>query len=134
MPVGEEGSGWSGDSSTVQVVHLLWFGLHFDHFILEVILTNFVFSGILTKVKSIGGHTALVVAMEWKRELVVKVFFDHLLPPSSTFFHLLPHNPRFLFLTNLACRSNLIQTPELAPPGNSAVFQAEERGRLPVGG
>ena len=25
--------------------------------------------------KSIGGHTALVVAMEWKRELVVKVFF-----------------------------------------------------------
>ena len=26
--------------------------------------------------KSIGGHTALVVAMEWKRELVVKVLFD----------------------------------------------------------
>ena len=60
--------------------------------------------------------------------------FFHLLPPSSTFFHLLPHNPRFLFLTNLACRSNLIQTPELAPPGNSAVFQAEERGRLDAGG
>ena len=28
--------------------------------------------------KSIGGHTALVVAMEWKRELVVKVFHLHL--------------------------------------------------------
>ena len=32
------------------------------------------FSGILTTLKSIGGHTPLVVAMEWRRELVAKVF------------------------------------------------------------
>ena len=42
------------------------------------------FSGIQTKVKSIGGHTALVVAMEWKRELVVKVFHLHLFNLSVT--------------------------------------------------
>ena len=30
--------------------------------------------GILTTLKSIGGHTPLVIAMEWRRELVAKVF------------------------------------------------------------
>ena len=75
------------------------------------LLTLLCFPGILTTLKSIGGHTPLVVAMEWRRELVAKVF-----PPP-----ILCSNTMLLNCSYIFCVYCFIS-------GDSALFKAETRG------
>ena len=67
--------------------------------------------GILTTLKSIGGHTPLVVAMEWRRELVAKV-----LPSPILCSNIISLNCSCVFC--VLCFF----------PGDSALFKAEARG------
>ena len=70
------------------------------------------FSGILTTLKSIGGHTPLVVAMEWRRELVAKVFPSPILCSN-------------IISLNCSCVFCVLF---FSSSGDSSLFKAETRG------
>ena len=76
------------------------------------LLTLLCFPGILTTLKSIGGHTPLVVAMEWRRELVAKVF-----PSPILCSNIISLNCSCVFCVLFYSSS-----------GDSALFKAETRG------